>query len=162
MFKRIQNPPNSWRALGLMARIYTSACLILPRKPIEPIWTRPADTMASLRVGDRKEFSRRTKLEAFQRSGGKCESCTARLQTGGIEYDHIQPCTMGGDNGLRNCRVLCKACHRLHTGRLLPIVAKSNRQRSGHLGIKKRSSRPLPFGKASRFKKTLSGKIVER
>lgn len=121
----------------------------------------------------RKEFSKRVKLEAFERAEGRCEGeiilpngettrCPAKLRTGQIEYHHEREATMGGSGGLGNCRVLCSYCHRLLTRSRAPVIAKSNRQRNKHLGIAKSSRNPLPCGKKSRWKKKITGEIVER
>jgi 5-methylcytosine-specific restriction protein A len=110
----------------------------------------------------RLEFSKRTKLEAWTRANGHCEECTAKLSTGQFEYHHILEATMGGDNGLRNCKVLCRTCHGIITGSRSPVIAKSNRQRNKHIGISKQSSRPFPGGKASPFKRKITGEVVKR
>jgi hypothetical protein len=109
----------------------------------------------------RAEFSKPTKLKAFQRSGGKCEKCTAKLSTGNIEYHHNRECTMGGTAELGNCVVLCATCHDVITGSRAAVIAKSTRQRAKHLGIRK-TSKAFPFGKQSRWKKKFSGEIVPR
>lgn len=110
----------------------------------------------------RQEFSKKTKLQAFERSGGKCEKCTAKLGPGNTEFHHETECTMGGDNGLRNCVVLCRGCHRAITSGRQRVIAKSNRQRDKHLGIKSPKGRSFPYGKTSRYKKKLDGRVVER
>jgi 5-methylcytosine-specific restriction endonuclease McrA len=68
-------------------------------------------------MGDRQEFSQKTKLEAWRRSGGHCASCGKKIRTGdGPEYDHIITDFYNGGNSLANCQVLCKACHAMKTG----------------------------------------------
>ena len=78
----------------------------------------------------RQEFTRKTKLEAWRRSGGACESCGKKIRTGdGPEYDHRVSAFNGGSNDLSNCDVLCKACHSLKTGETdAPNHAKSRRE----------------------------------
>ena len=111
---------------------------------------------------NRLEFSKRIKLEAFQRSGGRCEVCDARLVTGRIEYDHRKPAAFGGDNSLDNCVCACSGCHRLKTSTQdIPAIAKSNRQRVKHLGIR-RYSRPMPGTKRSGLKKKMNGTVERR
>jgi 5-methylcytosine-specific restriction endonuclease McrA len=91
----------------------------------------------------RQEFSKRIKLEAFTRSKGICEGCTARLSAGQYAYDHIKRDTDGGLPTLENCAVLCTPCHTAKTAGEAPIGAKNNRVRNKHLGIKKRK-RTIP------------------
>ena len=110
----------------------------------------------------RLEFSKRTKLEAFHRSGGHCEVCKAKLSTGFIEYDHIIPLAMGGNSDADNISCVCSTCHRLKTSTQdIPAIAKSNRQRVKHLGIR-RYSRPMPGTKRSGLKKKMNGTVERR
>lgn len=89
----------------------------------------------------RREFSAKVKLQAWQRSGGVCECCGAKLFPGNVHYDHELPDALGGEPALENCRVLCRACHGMKTSKQdVPAIAKSNRNRRKHAGIKKASS----------------------
>jgi len=110
----------------------------------------------------RREFTAKVKVAAFQRSQGHCEGCTARLMPGRYAYDHILPDALGGEPTLLNCAVLCSACHdaKTHTGDV-PQIAKMKRQRVNHLGARV-SRNPLPCGRSSPWKKTMSGKVVRR
>lgn len=102
----------------------------------------------------RKEFPAKVKVAAFERAGGHCESCTAKLFPGNTEYDHAIPCALGGDNTLDNCRVVCRACHRTKTsGEDIPRIAKGKRVRARHLGAKAKS--PRRFKKWRRFDGTI-------
>jgi len=86
----------------------------------------------------RPEFTARTKVEAFTRSGGRCEKCTARLSVGNTEYDHEIACGLGGDNDVRNCIVLCRSCHRAKTyQRDVPAIAKAKRNHRHTIGVRK-------------------------
>lgn len=85
----------------------------------------------------RREFSKATKLEAWQRSGGNCETCSLPIR-GRPEYDHITPCGLGGDNSLENCAVLCRQCHAIKTHEPdgdRSKMSKADRVRLKHLGI---------------------------
>lgn len=85
----------------------------------------------------RQEFTKKTKLAAWTRCLGRCEKCTAKLMTGYIEYDHDLSDALGGSNDLDNCIVLCRGCHRAKTDKIdIPVIAKSNRVRDKHFGIK--------------------------
>lgn len=109
----------------------------------------------------RHEFSKRTRLEAFTRCGGKCEACGSILRPGHVEYDHDKPAAFSGGNSLANCRVLCRGCHGEKTfQRDIPAIAKSNRIRAREAGIKKRST--FACSRDSKFKKKISGEVVRR
>ena len=78
----------------------------------------------------RREFSRKVKSQAWERCGGRCEKCTAKLFPGKYAYDHDLPDQRGGEPTLENCRVLCDACHGEKTFTVdIPTIRKSDRQR---------------------------------
>ncbi len=113
-------------------------------------------------MSKRHEFTKRTKLEAWTRCGGKCEGCGIPLKGKAVEYDHDLPAAFGGGNELANCRVLCRdGCHRAKTSRIdIPAIAKSNRIRSRQAGIRKRST--FACSKDKPWKKKLTGEVVPR
>lgn len=108
----------------------------------------------------RAEFSKSVKLQAWQRSNGQCEQCTARLYPGKTEYHHGKECTFGGEAALENCVVLCGACHSEITRERAGVIAKSTRIRNRHIGIKRPSR--FPGSKDSGLKKKLNGEVVRR
>lgn len=109
----------------------------------------------------RREFSKRTRLEAWTRCGGRCEGCDAILRPGHFDYDHDKPAAFGGGASIENCRVLCMDCHRTKTGtRDIPAIAKSNRVRARQAGIKKKSK--FACSKDSGWKKKVTGEVVPR
>lgn len=122
----------------------------------------------------RLEFSKKTMRAAFDRSGGICEcarvpmlgrpqGCGQKLTDGRVRYEHIVPAELGGDNSLDNAAALSISCWKEKTARFdLPTIAKSNRQRDRARGIGRRSSRPMPCGRNSRWKKRMDGSVVPR
>lgn len=111
----------------------------------------------------RKEFSKKTKLQAWERCGGKCDECTATLYPGKWHLDHIKPDAFGGEPVLDNAACLCLSCHNRKTGTEdIPKIAKSNRVRSKHLGLKVKRGPPMPGSRRSRFKKRMDGTVVLR
>lgn len=105
----------------------------------------------------RKEFSKRTKRDAFARAKGHCEKCSAKLWSGNVEYDHEIECARGGTNDLENCVVLCLTCHKEKTKQNAPVLAKTRRQSDMAKGIKKPSRWPNQH-----LKKKLDGTVVHR
>ena len=85
----------------------------------------------------RREFSKGTKLSAFMRAGGLCEKCGVKLFKKSTEYHHVKEATFDGEPTLENCLAICTACHREITRGRAPAIAKSNRIRKRHVGIKK-------------------------
>jgi 5-methylcytosine-specific restriction protein A len=95
----------------------------------------------------RAEFSRATKRKAWDRAGGccQCQSCPAHQGRCGISlhgkvghYDHIIAETFSHDSSLGNCQLLCVNCHDRKTAKQdIPAIAKSNRIRVRHAGIRR-------------------------
>lgn len=111
----------------------------------------------------RREFPRRVKLAAFERAGGRCEGCTARLMPGKFEYDHRIPCALGGEPTLANCVVRCTACHGVKTAHKdVPDIARAKRRQARHVGARTPPRHVIPGSKLSRWKKRLDGTVVER
>ena len=121
----------------------------------------------------RTEFSTRVRREALARSGGKCEGtgpevglpagerCGASLGYG-FQIDHVLSDTMGGEATLDNAQCLCGACWRFKNAQDWKAAAKSNRQRDKHTGARAPSKRPIACGRATAWKRKVSGEIVPR
>jgi 5-methylcytosine-specific restriction endonuclease McrA len=109
----------------------------------------------------RTEFTRTTKLAAWNASGGKCADCEREISPGtGPEYDHAIPCELGGDNSLGNCVVLCIACHKAKTAKLdMPAIVKTRSVQAGYVNAKTRRN-PLPGSKGSGFRKKMDGTVL--
>jgi 5-methylcytosine-specific restriction endonuclease McrA len=96
----------------------------------------------------RREFTKKTKAAAFERSGGHCEKCTARLYPGHFHYDHRIPDALLGEPILENCSVLCDACHGAKTtGEDVPRITKARHQRYAHIGAKDKPRYRWPIRK---------------
>ncbi len=103
----------------------------------------------------RQEFSAKTKVQAYERSKGRCEACGARLQVGHTRYDHLLPDGLGGLPNLENCRVVCTTCDAPKTAADQRQIAKATRQHRKHIGaVKKRW--------ISKWKKMPDGRVVLR
>ena len=96
----------------------------------------------------RKEFTRTTKLAAWDRAGGCCEACGRKICPGdGPEYDHRIACELGGDNSAANCTVLCRWCHTAKTtGEDVPAIVKGRRVRARHANART-PKRKMPYRK---------------
>lgn len=84
---------------------------------------------------NRFEFTRKQRLEIWQRSGGHCEACKATLKVGEGEYDHVIAQGYGGENTVENGQLLCHVCHGKKTGVDKGITEKVKRIRDKHLGV---------------------------
>ena len=111
-------------------------------------------------MSQRSEFSKSVRLKAFIAARGKCQDCGIPLRSTNVEFHHDKECTFGGNAQLENCVPLCKNCHGAITKRQAPVIAKSNRIRAKHLGIRKRSS--FATNRDGAFKKKMDGSVVRR
>lgn len=116
----------------------------------------------------RKEFSRKTKRAALERSGYRCEAAGTRygFETGqrcnchlslGVQFDHVLPCELGGDNDLANCAAICVQCHKYATRNDIQQIRKSDRQRDRNSGVIRPAGKlkSAPFPKSDKPKKTI-------
>lgn len=109
----------------------------------------------------RREFTAKVKYAAFERAAGHCEICTAFLMPGRFRYDHRIPDYLGGEPTLENCVVQCITCDKPKTAADQTTIAKVKRVRARHIGASE-SRTPMPCGKRSKWKRTMSGKVVPR
>lgn len=122
----------------------------------------------TLRRSDRRNFSRKVMSIAYERAKDAqgiphCEGCTAPLMPGRFRYDHTIPWELSRDSSVGNCRLLCFNCDDGKTHQVdIPWIAKANRQRDKHRGAMERSRTPLPCGRNSSRKKTISGRVIPR
>jgi 5-methylcytosine-specific restriction enzyme A len=120
----------------------------------------------------RREFSDKVRRQAWARSALLCEAvgadyglkpgerCNGDL-TGGHDFDHVIPDSIGGEPTLENCAVVCRVCHRRKTAVVdTPRAAKTKRQERMARGPK-RSSR-MPGSRDSKFKQKIGGGAVLR
>lgn len=100
---------------------------------------------------DPRNFSTKTKRDAWKRCAGHCEKCTTKLTTGNIRYDHVIPWEISHDSSLENCQVLClKSCdHKKTYEQDIPTIAKVRRIFDRAHGIEKQANKSLPGGRDS-------------
>ena len=79
------------------------------------------------------------RARVIQRDGLKCAECGKRCQKpkpaawgsrrkNSAQVDHRLPLWVGGKDTLKNCRVLCDACHAIKTSREATLRAKARRK----------------------------------
>lgn len=122
----------------------------------------------------RLEFTAQTKRDAYTRSGGICEchlipflnrpnGCGVRLIAGSFFYEHINPDAIRKDNSLSNAAVLTKTCFSEKRDRYdLPIIAKSNRVHTKHIGAVAAPVQVIVGSRASGWKNRMRGGWVRR
>lgn len=104
----------------------------------------------------------RVRLRVFEAHNGVCALSGRKITVSDKwDVDHIQALALGGENRESNLQPVLRAEHRKKTAQDVADKSKGDRLRRKHLGIKA-SSRPLPGGRGSRWKKTINGEVVER
>lgn len=122
----------------------------------------------------RKEFTKKTKREAYDRSGKLCEAvgklygldsgkrCNADL-TKGVEYDHVLRASDGGDNDLENCLAVCIPCHAHKTAKFdTPQAAKTKRMSDKAKGVSNPKSKLSAKPKESKHKTDVFAGLPKR
>jgi 5-methylcytosine-specific restriction endonuclease McrA len=111
----------------------------------------------------RKKLTPHRRLTLWERAAGVCALCDQAID--GVRerwvVEHIRALELGGADELANMAPAHEACALAKTQDDHRRAARAKRQKIRHIGADA-SKRPLPFGKASRWKRTLSGKIVPR
>ncbi len=69
----------------------------------------------------RQSISRRLQNAIYARDGLKCRECGAEPGPDLLQLDHIVPVSAGGQNELRNLRVLCRDCNLRKSNKVVAI-----------------------------------------
>lgn len=78
------------------------------------------------------------------------------------DIDHKIALINGGQNRESNLAPVLREPHRAKTSRDVAEKAKVERTRQKHLGLKSKSSRPMPGSKASPWKMKMNGTVERR
>ena|SRR3990167_11252730 len=112
-------------------------------------------------VTRRKPLSSKQRLKMFLEHGGVCCICQTKIVNEPWFDEHDLALWLGGSNDLTNRGPAHECCAKAKTGAEATERARGRKFAEHHLGAK-RSSRPMPCGKRSRWKKKLSGEVVPR
>lgn len=94
----------------------------------------------------------------LRKQGDKCALTGHAFRPGDkIEFDHIRPLWLDGQNRETNLQAVLGSAHKEKTKAEATVRGKINTIRLKHLGIKKKSALSN-----SRFKKLMSGEVVDR
>ena len=110
----------------------------------------------------RRSISTRERVALFQAADGICHICSGKITVGEAwEVEHIIPLALGGDDHGANLQPAHVKCHRTKSAQDATNTARAKRREAKQLGAKV-SRTPLPCGRNSKFKKTMSGKVILR
>lgn len=105
----------------------------------------------------------RVRLRIFERFGGRCYLVGRLIRAGEPwDCDHIVALVNGGEHREYNLAPVLKTPHKEKTREDLALKSKVYRKRAAFLGIKRKSSRPIPGSKASGLKKGFDGIVRKR
>lgn len=111
----------------------------------------------------RRSLSRLQRVRLFDAAEGKCHFCGVKIHAErgeAFDISHVIPLEAGGADEPHNMRPAHRSCHRDHTARVdAPLIAKVHRQRAKHLGIGRKSSRPMDGTRASGLRKRMNGDV---
>jgi 5-methylcytosine-specific restriction protein A len=111
----------------------------------------------------RRRLTPHRRLMVWERAAGVCVLCQCKID--GVRerwiVEHIRALELGGADDLSNMAPAHEACALAKTRDDHRRAARAKRQKIRHIGAEA-PKRPLPFGRSSRWKRTLSGKIVPR
>ncbi len=115
---------------------------------------------------DRKPLTRKQFAALFLRQDGRCGNCGQPLQIKGgrpvCVDEHLNPLWRGGSNELENRELWCVPCTKPKTAEEATARAKGLRVRDKHIGAIDRRKTNKKYGLSSRFKRKVSGDIVDR
>ena len=98
------------------------------------------------------------KRRILDKQGERCAISGVLLRDGvKVEYDHITPLWLGGENREANLQAITHAAHKAKTQTEATVRAKVNRNRINRSGGKKKSNLSNPI-----FKKLMDGTVVRR
>ncbi len=119
--------------------------------------------LGEVRTTARRKLTPHRRLQVWERTGGVCVLCERKIDgvRGRWIAEHIRALELGGEDNLANMGPAHESCAVAKTRNDHCRAAQAKRQKIRHIGANS-PKRPLPFGRASRWKRTLSGKIVPR
>ncbi len=115
-------------------------------------------------MSERRRWSTTARVRIFLAAEGQCHVCGGRIAVGDRwELSHLVPLELGGPDTEENLRPAHYRCHRDLTARVdVPAIAKAKRRQAAHIGACTPSRRPMPGGRASKWKRTMDGRLVRR
>lgn len=115
---------------------------------------------------DRPHLSTKERARLFALHSGICHLCEGKIDgtREAWEIEHIVPVALIGRAAEtdENRKPVHSKCHKAKTRQDVANIARAKRREARHIGAKAASRTPLPCGKASPWRKKISGEIVRR
>ena len=114
----------------------------------------------------RKTFSATALAARLLEFDGRCAEPDCRCKLGGvhgrIEWDHIIPLAMGGEDKIDNLQPLCVADHKRKTATDKKHIGKAKRMDQRAAGISRQSRTPFSTNRNGQFKAKIGGGVEKR
>jgi 5-methylcytosine-specific restriction endonuclease McrA len=111
----------------------------------------------------RRKLTSHLRLQVWEKTAGSCVICHQKID--GVRerwiVEHIRALELGGIDELENMGPAHETCASTKTKDDHRRTAKAKRQKIQYIGAHV-PKRPLPFGKSSAWKKTISCQIIPR
>ncbi|MGF9759469.1 HNH endonuclease [Microvirga sp. 0TCS3.31] len=111
----------------------------------------------------RRKLTPHRRLKVWETTGGVCVRCERKID--GVRErwiaEHIRALELGGEDDFANMGPAHTTCALIKTQDDHRRAAQAKRQKIHHIGADV-PKRPLPFGRTSPWKRTVSGRIVPR
>jgi len=111
----------------------------------------------------RRKLTPHRRLKVWEKTGGVCVLCDRAIDGARERWiaEHIRALELGGGDDLENLGPAHEACAIEKTRDDHRRAAHAKRQKIRFIGAEV-SKRPMPFGRASPWKRTMSGRIIPR
>lgn len=110
----------------------------------------------------RKTITPTQRAAIFRDADGLCHLCSRQIAPGEAwEVEHVQALALRGKDAPENWRPAHVDCHAVKSKDDVRMIRKADRQSKAHAGIK-RTTRPMPGSKRSRWKRKMDGSVEER
>ena len=111
----------------------------------------------------RQKLTPHQRLKVWEKAAGVCVLCDRKIDGAREQWvvEHIRALELGGADELSNMAPAHEVCALAKTREDHRRTAKAKRQKIQYIGAHV-PKRPLPFGKSSAWKKTISGQIIPR
>lgn len=123
----------------------------------------PFTEIEDIGTTSRRKLTAHRRLQVWEKTTGVCVICHRKIDGARERWivEHIRALELGGADDLNNMGPAHQTCATAKTKNDHVRTAKAKRQKIQHIGARA-PKRPLPFGKSSAWKKTLSGQIIPR
>jgi len=112
----------------------------------------------------RRAMTRARRARVFLREDGRCYVCSRQIRAHAESYhiEHPDALALGGADEDVALRIICVPCHKAKTAADKTAIAARNRAIDKGYAGKGRKSGKMPGGRASRWKKRIDGRVVDR